>query len=208
MKAAIFALLMLAGAARADAPDAIFASGWQCTPPQAGLVVVVRNWGDLFPSPFGVAGPRLPYPGYLLWSQVGQTTLVDVLSLRIVAPQPIPGVNTYGQINQNLDNGQPFMFLSECPGDVTWSAVKTGCSRQGIDLNWRLAGFHEASGRCALEPGLTYYFNIGFLDGAVAQVQGMTLDRCGIGAGNHTCYWWGGPQLAGAGEPAAYGGDQ
>jgi hypothetical protein len=197
MRAVVLAMLLLAGAARAESPDPIFASGWQCTPPPAGVVNVVRPWGDLFPSPFGVAGPRLPYPGYPLWSQVTpEWSLVDVLSLRIVAPQPIPGVNTFGQINQNLDNGQPFMFFSQCPGDVTWSAVQAGCSRQGIDLNWRLAGYHPTSGRCELEPGLTYYFNIGFIDGALAQSAGLTVDRCGMGFGNHTCYWWGGAQLA------------
>lgn len=169
-------------------------------PPLPGLNVVQRNWDQLFSTPFGDPGSRLPYPGFPLTSQVTQTsTLIDVLALQIVAPQPQVGVNTFGQLNQNLDNGQPFMFFSKCPGDVSWSQSRQGCSRQGIDINWRLTGFHPTSGRCALDPGETYYFNVAFIQGVQAQNTGVITDICSISGGTYTlnCYWWGGPQLAG-----------
>jgi hypothetical protein len=172
-------------------------------PPLPGLNVVQRSWDQLFSTPFGVQGSRLPYPGFPLTSQVTQSsTLIDVLALQIVAPSPITGVNTFGQLNQNLDDGQPFMFFSKCPGDVTWSQSRTGCFRQGIDINWRLTGYHPTSGRCALDPGETYYFNLAFIQGSTAQSTGVITDVCNLSGGTYTtnCYWWGGPQLAGS-EP-------
>jgi hypothetical protein len=86
---------------------------------------------------------------------------------------------------------------------VSWSQTRPGCSRQGIDINWRLTGYHATSGRCALDPGETYYFNLAFIQGTQAQQFGTVTDICSIQGGSYTtnCYWWGGPQLAGFGEP-------
>jgi hypothetical protein len=131
------------------------------------------GWG----APFGPGSPgTLQIP--LITRPTGQ---VQVVSWLLTTPPVLDGY-TFGRIAGNPDNGSPFLFFSKCPADVSWSASRVGCSKQGQNLLWKYAGFNPQTDRCVLQPGETYYYNVAFIDGNIAQTTGQVVDVCGLGS--------------------------
>lgn len=168
-------------------------------PPLPGMNVVLRNWTDPAVLPlggfgveFGPPGPRVPFPGYSLINEVqnGVVTSAQVLSLALTAP-PAGSLYDRGLIGQNPGSGEPFVFFSKCPGDVSWSKTRDGCAGS-YNISWKLPNVPNF-GRCLLQPGETYYLNVSFINRNAAQNQGVLQDLCNVQGGSTysaVCNWW------------------
>lgn len=170
-------------------------------PPLAGLNVVAQTWEQYYSGkPFGEPGPRgheFPLGSSVTFvppNPIPTSTVVDVLSLQITVPA-VGSPWTYGFITQNPDNGQPMMFFSKCPADVTWSIGRQGCAQTG-SLQWKVPGAVPQSPRCVLQPGEQYYMNVAFINREAAHhpTAPSVVDICGapgqVNSYNAVCKFW------------------